>query len=205
MTAAIEARVKRIPQLVENDRLAEVCLVIGSFVDPHLDPVEYLGRLDRMAADVVGSTHLSLRRVISIQEGIGGNTEDYEHIDNGFFHRVLDSRRGWPIVLAAIWIEVGKRAGIKVEGVGLPGHFLAYAGGQLVDPFHFGEAIGRDEAARLVAERIGGAPRVDPSWLLPVDTRAIVHRMLVNLRGRYAARGDEMNLEWIAAIEAVVL
>jgi regulator of sirC expression with transglutaminase-like and TPR domain len=202
MNSAIAAKVERLPQLIENDRLAEICLLLGSFVDPGLEAVHYLGRLDQMAAAVAGNTHLSLRRVISIQEGIGGNTEDYDHIDNNFLHRVLDTRRGLPIVVTAIWIEVGKRAGIKVEGVGLPGHFLAYAAGQLVDPFHFGEAIGRDEAARLVAESIGGPPRLEPTWLNPVDTRGIVRRILANLEARYSS--DDPNLEWVSASLSVL-
>lgn len=202
MNSAIAAKVERLPQLIENDRLAEICLLLGTFVDPGLDAVHYLGRLDQMAAAVAGNTHLALRRVISIQEGIGGNTEDYEHIDNNFLHRVLETRRGLPILVTAIWIEVGKRAGIKVEGVGLPGHFLAYAAGQLVDPFHFGEAIGRDEAARLVAESMGGPPRLEPTWLNPVDTRGIVRRILANLEARYPA--DDANLEWVKACQFVL-
>ena len=204
MTSAIAARVRRIPQLVDSDRLAEVCLLLGSFVESNLDAIHYLGILDRMAAAVSGETHLALRRVISIQEGIGGNTEDYDAIENGFLHRVLDTRRGLPIVVTAIWIEVGKRAGIKVEGVALPGHFLAYAAGQLVDPFHFGEAIGRDEAARLVAETMGGPPRLEPAWLTPVDTRAIVTRMLNNLEARYRAASDDRNLEWVTAAHTIL-
>jgi regulator of sirC expression with transglutaminase-like and TPR domain len=202
--AVIAARVRRLPQLVTSDRLAEACLLLGAFVDPDLDSFEYLGRLDRMAAAVNGSSHLALRRVISIREGIGGNTEDYDHIDNAFLHRVLDSRRGLPIVVSAIWIEVGRRAGIEMAGVGLPGHFLVYAGGQLVDPFHFGEAIGADEAGRLVAEALGGMPRLEPTWLVPVDTTAILRRMLGNLETRYRRADDGANLEWVEACLAVL-
>jgi regulator of sirC expression with transglutaminase-like and TPR domain len=198
----VAARVRRLPQLAATDRLAEACLLIGTFVDPQLDGFDYLGRLDRMAAAVDGSTHLALRRVVSIQEGFGGNTEDYENVDNGFLHRVLDTRRGWPIIVSAIWIEVGRRAGLEMEGVGLPGHFLVYAAGQLVDPFHFGEAIGSDEAARLVAESMGGKPRLEPAWLAPVSTRAILTRIVVNLQQAYGIRDDEANLEWADACRA---
>ncbi|MGQ0848584.1 MAG: transglutaminase family protein [Actinomycetota bacterium] len=203
-TPGIIERVGRLPQLVATDRLAEVCLLLGTFVDPELDGPSYLGRLDRMAALVDGNHNLALRRVISIQEGIGGNTDDYDNIDNAFLHRVLDSRRGLPIIVSVIWIEVGRRAGIEVEGVGLPGHFLVYAAGQLVDPFHFGEAIGSDEAARLVAESIGGPPRLEPTWLRAVETRTIITRILANLETRYRAAGDESSLEWVAACQAVV-
>ncbi|CAN5161645.1 hypothetical protein BH18ACT5_BH18ACT5_05370 [soil metagenome] len=204
MDSAVSARVRRLPQLVANNRLAEVCLLLGTFVDPSLDAVSYLGRLDRMAAAVEGRTHLALRRVISIQEGIGGNTEDYDHIDNAYLHRVLDSRRGLPIIVCAIWIEVGRRAGIDVQGVALPGHFLVFAGGQLVDPFHFGEAIGRDEAAVLVAESIGGPPRLEPTWLNAVDTAAIVRRILANLYSRYEKLESPIDLDWIRACDEVL-
>jgi regulator of sirC expression with transglutaminase-like and TPR domain len=204
VTPAVASRVRRLPQLAAAGRLAEACLLIGTFVDPHLDGFDYLGRLDRMAARVEGNTHLALRRVVSIQEGIGGNTEDYDHLDNGFLHRVLDTRRGLPIILSVIWIEVGRRAGIEMAGVGLPGHFLVYAGGQLVDPFHFGEAIGSDEAARLVADSLGGKPRLEPSWLQPVGEQAMVARILRNLESRYRSRGDEANLGWVeACLEAL--
>ncbi len=203
-SAGIAHRVRRLPQLAASDRLAEACLLLGTFVDPDLDGFEYLGRLDRMAADVNGSTHLAIRRVVSIREGIGGNTEEYDKIDNGFLHKVLDSRRGLPIIVSAIWIEVGRRAGIEVEGVGLPGHFLVYAGGQLVDPFHFGEAIGADEAASLVAESMGGQPRLEPAWLTPVGTRVILHRILTNLAERYRVLDDVVNLAWVEACQEVL-
>ena len=198
-TPELTARIRRLPQLVGADRLAESCLLLGSFIDPELDSFEYLGRLDRMAAAVTGDTHLALRRVISIREGVGGNTEDYRHPDNAFLHRVLDTRRGLPITVSVIWIEVGWRAGLEMQGVGLPGHFLVYAAGQLVDPFHFGEAIGSEEAAMLVAESLGGPPRLEPAWLTPVSSTDIVLRILGNLESIYQERGDESNLGWVRA------
>jgi regulator of sirC expression with transglutaminase-like and TPR domain len=106
--------------------------------------------------------------------------------------------------VSAIWIEVGRRAGIEMDGVSLPGHFLVYAGGQLVDPFHFGEAIGSDEAASLVAESMGGKPRLEPAWLTPVGTRVIVNRILTNLAERYRPLGDVTNLAWVQACQEVL-
>lgn len=204
VSAGIASRVRRLPQLVASERLAEACLLLGTFVDPNLDGFDYLGRLDRMAADVNGSTHLAIRRIVSIREGIGGNTDDYDKIDNCFLHKVLNSRRGLPIIVSAIWIEVGRRAGIEMEGVSLPGHFLVFAGGQLVDPFHFGEAIGADEAAGLVADSMGGKPRLEPAWLTPVGTSVIVSRILANLLERYGALGDDKNLAWVKACQEVL-
>lgn len=86
-------------------------LELARFEYPHLEPATYLSRLDDMAARVEMPTHLGLRRVLAIAEGIGGNVEDYYAPDNGFLHRVLDTRKGSPIVLSVIWMEVGRRVG----------------------------------------------------------------------------------------------
>jgi regulator of sirC expression with transglutaminase-like and TPR domain len=199
MRTGLKARAQAVAELAASDRLAEAALTFSGFAYPGLDPAPYLDRLEQMARSVKGSTHLSLRKVISIIEGIGGNVDDYNNPENSFLHRVLETRKGLPITVAAIWIEVGRRVGIEMQGVGLPGHFLVYAGGQLVDPFHYGEAIGFDEAASLVAAGIGGPPRLDPSWLEPVETTPIVVRMLTNLDHRYRESGDLDQLDWVSA------
>jgi regulator of sirC expression with transglutaminase-like and TPR domain len=155
-----------------------------------------------MARLVEGPTHLDLRRVVSIREGLGGDIDDYYHPHNSYLNEVLDRRRGIPITLTVIWMEVGRRAGIDVQGVALPGHFLAFAAGQLVDPFHGGEAIGSDEAAALVAENYGGPPRLNPEWLAPVSPVAMLQRMLGNLTEAYRRTAEEEDFDpphWIPA------
>lgn len=184
--------------LAAADRLAEANLLLARFVRPELDEGPVLARLDELAERVEGGTHLSLRRVISIAEGIGGNVDDYHHPDNHFLDTVLATRRGIPLSLSVLWIEVGRRAGIEMEGVGMPGHFLVYAGGQLVDPFHYGEAIGFEEAASLVAEALGGHARADRSWFQPVGPVHIVRRMLLNLERIYQDREEAHHLAWVA-------
>ncbi len=194
----------RLSELVRTDRLAEANLLLARFVHPALDQEAVLGRIDDLATRVDGSNHLALRRVISIAEGIGGNVDDYHNPDNHFLDTVLSTRRGIPISLSVLWIEVGRRAGMEMEGVGMPGHFLVYAGGQLVDPFYYGESIGFDEAAMLVADALGGEPRADRSWFRPVSSAEIVRRMLLNLEHLYRDREDPHNLTWVSAcLEAV--
>ena len=195
-------RAERIAELTFEGRLADACIELGRFVTPGLEPASVMDRLDAMAARVRGESHLALRRVIAIEEGIGGNVDDYRDPSNSFLHRVLETRRGIPISLSVVWLEVGRRAGIEMLGVGLPGHFVVYAGGQMVDPFHYGEAIGFDEAAGLVAAALGGAPRLDRSWLSPVDTTGIVQRMLRNLAEVY--RSEPANAEWVEACRIAV-
>ena len=202
MASTVLDRAERLAELTFDGRLAEASLELGRFVYREVDTAATLARLDAMAARVDGDTHLALRRVIAIEDGIGGNVDDYHDPANSFLHRVLETRRGIPISLSVLWIEIGRRAGIEMVGVGLPGHFVVYAGGQMVDPFHYGEAIGFDEAAGLVAAALGGAPRLDRSWLSPVDTTGIVQRMLRNLETVY--RGDPRNTEWVDACLEVI-
>jgi len=192
------AAATRLADLAAADRLAEANLVLARF-HRHVDEEEVMGRISALARRVEGDTHLAIRRVISIAEGIGGNVDDYYALDNHFIDTVLSTRRGIPISLSVLWIEVGRRAGIEMHGVGMPGHFLVYAGGQLVDPFHYGEAIGFDEAASLVAQALGGEPRANRSWFEPVDGPYIVRRMLLNLEQLYERRGEPRHLEWVAA------
>jgi hypothetical protein len=202
--ADTKRRAERIVTLAGEGLLAEAALEFARFSYPDIDPQIYLDRLEAMAGTVEGPTHLDLRRVVAIREGMGGDIDDYYDPRNSFLNEVIDRRKGIPITLAVVWMEVGRRAGIDVQGVALPGHFLVFAGGQLVDPFHGGEAIGADEAAALVAENYGGPPRLNPEWLEPVAPEAILERMLGNLTEAYRRIAGQVAAEfrppdWITA------
>lgn len=184
-------RVDRIVSLAREGLLAEAALEYARFAYPELDVDAYLDRLTAMAESVAGPTHLDLRKVVAIREGLGGDIDNYYDPRNSHLNEVMDRRKGIPITLAVVWMEVGRRAGITVQGVGLPGHFLIYAAGQLVDPFGGGEAIGADEAAALFAENFGGAPRLNPEWLEPVTPESMLERMLGNLAEAYRRAADE--------------
>lgn len=187
----VRRRVARVVALAGEGLLAEATLEFARFAYPNLEVQGYLDRLAAMAELVEGPTHLDLRRVVAIREGFGGDIDTYYDPRNSFLNEVMDRRRGIPITLAVVWMEVGRRAGINVQGVGLPGHFLVYAGGQLVDPFGGGEAIGADEAAALFAENYGGTPRLNPEWLEPVTPVSILERMLGNLTEAYRRAAEE--------------
>jgi regulator of sirC expression with transglutaminase-like and TPR domain len=199
MSNAISHRAAKLAELVHGDRLDLAAIEVARFAYPELVDADVLVQLDGLAAEVRGTTHLALRRVISISHGIGGNVDDYDDPDNSYLNCVLASRRGIPISLSILWMEVGRRAGMEMQGVGLPGHFVVYAAGQLVDPFHYGEAIGFDEAAALIANAIGGDPRLDRRWLEPVGSADIIRRVLRNLESVYP--NDAPELEWISACQ----
>ncbi len=202
--STITLRAQRVAEFAAADNLAGAALEVARFRYPQLDVAPYLDRIEALAAQVDGDTHLALRRTIAIREGIGGNVDDYYAADNSFLNRVLETRRGIPITLSILWIEVGRRAGLEMVGVGLPGHFVVCAGGQMVDPFHYGEAIGFDEAASLVANALGGAPRLDRSWLSPVGPVEMIDRLCRNLHAIYERDANRPGLEWVAACSSAL-
>ena len=117
-------------------------------------------------ASVLGGTH-----------GFAGDTEEYDHPDNSMLDLVLSRRRGLPILLSVVYVEVARRARIPLAGVGLPGHFVVgHAGSRpplLLDPFNGGVAID-----------VGDTPL---PWTSAHD---IAMRMLNNLVGSFHRRGD---------------
>ncbi len=107
---------------------------------------------------------------------------------------MLDRRTGIPLTLCIVYMEVGRRCGLNVEGVGFPGHFLCkvrLAEGELVvDPFHRGQLLGLDELKRRLASAVGDQVKFDPRLLRAAKPREILVRMLQNLRSVYHGRND---------------
>jgi len=191
--------------------LGEAALWIAAEEYPDLDVGGWLGQLaalGRRAAERVtpnldvDATAAALGRVLFEEEGFHGNTEDYYDPRNSFLNDVLERRLGIPITLSIVYIEVAARAGVRVRGVGLPGHFIVRmerpGGTRLLDPFHGGRALTEADCDRLV-ERVSGAQvSLDSRYLRPVTTREILVRMLRNLKGAYVSLGD-----WNRALVAV--
>jgi regulator of sirC expression with transglutaminase-like and TPR domain len=196
--------------------LASAALMIARVEYPQLDAVPYLARLDviggeasrRLAAatppadtppDADAERYaqvLALNAYLFDELGFTGNETDYEDPRNSFLNEVLDRRTGIPITLSLLYIEVARRAGLPVEGVNFPGHFLLrcrardaapYAEDLIIDPFHGGALLSRD----LLARRSGGRDEDEhargfESRVLPRATKPqILVRMLMNLKRVY--------------------
>jgi regulator of sirC expression with transglutaminase-like and TPR domain len=116
--------------------------------------------------------------LLGAKHGFAGDRERYDDPDNSMLDRVLERRRGLPILLSVVYVAAADRAGIALAGVGLPGHFVVGHFGAdppvLLDPFAGG--------ARLTAE-------VDPHYLRPWSPAEVALRMLNNLVGSYRRRG----------------
>lgn len=125
--------------------------------------------------------------------GFGGNHDDYFDPGNSYLDRVIESRVGIPISLSVLVMAVGSRAGMNVEGVGFPGHFLVRVGGAkgvFQDPFHEGDLLDGRALRRLATQFLGAEMALHPSYLEPVDTQTITVRMLANLKTAHRRRGD---------------
>ena len=163
-------------------------MLIARIEHPELDPKAELARLDELAARLGGAHVHRLRRYLFEEQGFAGNAEDYYDPRNSCLNDVLDRRLGIPITLSVLAIEVGRRVGLQVDGIGLPGHFMASAGGVLFDPFHGGAVVSRADAGGVVARVLGREVRLDESHFAPTKPADILIRMLANLRGVYVER-----------------
>lgn len=130
----------------------------------------------------------ALRTLMVERLGFRGNHEHYHQAENSLLSVVVERRRGLPILLSAVWMIVGRNAGIPVSGIGLPGHFIVHVGGDdglYLDPFGGGDHLSEQEC-RLTAEKhAAGSLQWKESFLDPVDTQAIVARVSHNLVATY--------------------
>lgn len=129
-----------------------------------------------------------LRRVLVEEMDLQGDTETYHHPQNSYVSRVILRRRGLPISLAVVWMEVGQRAGYQVDGIGMPGHFLVRIGGPagvFVDAFHSGEILSREEC-KVRFRAISHARALwEERFLDVMPVRNILERVLRNLSYAY--------------------
>lgn len=190
------ARMVRRPETAID--LAEAALLIAKEEYPTLEVGRYLSDLDAMAAEVRDRVCCSedphrliagLSQYLFREQGFRGNTDDYYDPRNSFLNDVLDRRTGIPITLSAVYIEVGRRLGIRLHGVGMPGHFLVkYTGPDeeiVVDPFNGGLILSPADCQRLLDRIYGGKLAFEPRFLAALGTRQILVRMLNNLKAIY--------------------
>jgi regulator of sirC expression with transglutaminase-like and TPR domain len=186
--------------------LARACLLIAADAYPGLDVDGYLGEIERLAARLRGRLPpgggaeervLALNQFLFDDLGYSGNAGNYYDPRNSFLNEVLERRTGIPITLSVLYLEIGRRIGLELEGVSFPGHFLVrlrLRGAMLVlDPFSGGEALSeadlRERLQRVIPESAAGGVPVDAlpldPFLEPAGKRQILARLLRNLKGIY--------------------
>ncbi|MGI5127165.1 transglutaminase family protein [Pseudonocardia sp. CA-107938] len=188
--------VEEFAELVQGDAppLDRCALLLAAAVEPDTDVERWLRALDGLA-DGVDSLDALLRRLF-VDIGLTGNATDYTDPRNSLIPYVLGRGLGIPISLAVVTIEVGRRAGIALDGIGMPGHFLVEVPGtgRFLDVFAGGTELDAAGCERRWRE-LGGQGEFEPAFLAPVPAWAILARMLENLRGSYRTRRRPADLE----------
>ena len=187
--------------------LATVALLIARLEYPKLDASPYLDQLDEMGkaarervAAFSDPTHpqepiQAINTYLFDEQGFAGNEREYDDPRNSFLNEVLTRRTGIPITLAMVYIEVARRAGVSLQGVNFPGHFLLRfqsrtdtggLGGELiVDPFHGGAILSETDCRNLLRKHVGQSAAFDKRLLVGATKSQILIRMLVNLKRIY--------------------
>jgi regulator of sirC expression with transglutaminase-like and TPR domain len=177
--------------------LAEATLLIAAEAYPGLDITRYMRALDELAAEAeraVGATGSDAERVrklvefLSIQRQFRGNQDDYYDRRNSFLNEVIERRTGIPITLAVVYMEVARRLGLVLHGVGFPGHFLAKHPGAspelIIDPF-FGQILSARDCAERLRAVLGDHAKLEPGHLRAATPKEILVRILRNLKQIY--------------------
>lgn len=209
----LQARAQQVAAELERamnaprEELAPAAFAIARVEYPSLNPAPYLAQLDRMGAQAaerlarrgIAGPEAAVRafnEYLYDEQGFGGNRDNYDDPRNSFLNEVLERRTGIPISLAVVYLEVARRAGLRVQGVNFPGHFLlrgpadphlAGAAGEVViiDPFHGGALLSEGDCRELLRQHVGEEAAFDRSLLEPANRHEIVVRMLVNLKRLY--------------------
>jgi regulator of sirC expression with transglutaminase-like and TPR domain len=181
--------------------VAELALWLARDEYPELDVEAYLSELNGMVREA--KTYLAgslesrvhgLCRYLFHEMGFRGNIQDYYNPGNSYFNEVIDKRTGIPISLSVLTMAVGRRAGLDIVGVGLPGHFVTKAirngTDVLFDPFHGGRQLTVTDCENLVTQVTGEPFQATAKDLAPAPLRSIVIRMLSNLKAVYLREGD---------------
>lgn len=186
----------------EEIRLDCAALHLARDAYPDLDIHRHLSRLDALAEQVAArrpglgavARFEAMRDVLIGEESFSGNTQDYFDPQNSYLNRVLDRGVGIPITLSVIWIEVGRRLKWPVAGVGFPGHFLVRFDDPecfvLTDPFQEGMTLSLEDCRERLNNQGVDSSCFEMRMLDPVNTRAILARMLKNLRSIFDHDGD---------------
>ena len=210
MQSEISERFRALATMSEGQLgLAEGALVLAAEVRPEVDIALGLEAVDEIAdrarplVDASGTPSgavAALNHALFELERFRGNRDEFDDPRNSFLDEVLSRRRGLPITLSVLYVEVARRLGLEAYGVGFPGHFLAKVMGVsdlpdrevIVDPF-FGRTLSLDDCAERVRAATGDDVDLDVKWLRPATAHEIYVRILNNLKLLYLRQGDGLS------------
>ena len=189
--------------------LDKASFLIAAHAYPDLDVAVEMELLDELAEHCPDRSLEGWRRYLFEDLGFTGNVADYYDPDNSFLNQVVRRKVGLPITLSVLGQVVGERLGVSLAGVGLPGHFLLRHDPRngppaFVDPFGGGRLLDREGCIERFRVVNGADAAFVDSYLDPIGPRAVLSRMLANLRAIYAARGDTDSLAWVFGLRLAI-
>ena len=195
---------ERLRQIVsgpdDDISLAEAALLIAGHGYPELNIPAYLSRIEELAymlrlrideEDDVPERISVLNQFLFGDLGFAANSDDYYDPRNSFLNEVLERRRGIPITLCVIYMELGRKIGLPLQGVSFPGHFLVKCavpeGAVVLDPYSGGISLGLQELQQRLREVRGGevSRAIIAELLVSASNKEIIVRLLRNLKAIY--------------------
>lgn len=189
------------PEVRDEDiDLIRAGLVIARTEYPQLDIEAYALRIEELARRVAALALVpeysqqralaAVNQVLFEEAQLRGNRDDYYDPRNSFLNDVLDRGLGIPITLSMVYMEVARRVGLALTGVGLPGHFLLKQYQEdgtelLIDCFNRGDILDRQDCQSRLDEIYSGELQLHPEFLHPISRRQVLTRMLNNLKTVY--------------------
>lgn len=194
--------------------LAQAALLIACEEYPDLNTTLYLDKIDHLAQQVLAVLGLpatqnraeistlfpserileAMNHVLFVEEHFHGNSADYYNPRNSFLNDILDLHTGIPITLSVLYMEVGKRVGLQIDGIGLPWHFIVRcclpSGVIYIDPYRDGRLLTEHDCRELVQRNMKGNVKFQPVWLEPVSKKQLLLRLLGNLKQIYIIQTD---------------
>jgi len=196
--------------------LARTALIVAAESDPNVDVDGVMHTIDswadelrrRLDPDWNNLQKLARLRSFVFEElGFKGERRDYYNPSNSLLHEVVKNRRGVPLTLSIVFMEIGWRLGIPFEGVAFPGHFMVRLTGEpgdlILDPFEHGCSIHEEDCRRILQEVTGGALEFHEDLLASVSKHDMIRRLLHNLKGAYLRAGDDARA--LTAVERLLL
>lgn len=191
----------------ELDPVLGAVLIAGDFANAPVDPAQIQASFEALARPLLRTAWTdrsledqanALREELASSHGFVGDEDDYYDPQNSFLQTVLERKRGIPISLALVYIEVARRAGMLARGVGFPGHFLVRIDRDLtgseppvfIDAFFGGRIATKAVLGDLLARTGASGTDIPEALLAPISSRALLQRMLMNLRNVFLHRGE---------------
>lgn len=196
--------------------LARTALLVAAEADPELDVEREMRTLEAWAEEFRSRVRpewnnlqklARLRAFVFEELGFKGDARDYYSPRNSLLHEVVRSRKGIPLTLAIVFMELGWRAGMPLEAVGFPGHFLMRLAGEpadlLLDPFEHACSVHEEDCRRMLLEISGGKLEYDRRLTASIGKRDTIVRLLQNLKVAYLREEDDAGA--LGAVERLLL